>query len=153
MQLYFKTIIGHIDGFYQGICVPIQVLCNQGVVPEFFINGHLTLWPTSGNSLYNVTYSETSRSYSFCFSNVTEDIVLTEYCYRDHSAGCSLCSVESSEVKFLSYTYISYIQSKYRVGEFAIVILSPAGRAPMISPAVASSTTSCMLIIITMIIS
>ena len=106
--------IGHVDQYYQDICVPLQGLCNEGIVPEFFINGHLTLYPLPDNRLYNVTYSETSRLYSFCFANITEDTVLTEYCYRDHSAGCSLCSVDSGEIQFVSYTYISIsIQSKH----------------------------------------
>ena len=95
------------------VCVPIRGVCGSGFVPKFFINGHLIPWPQPGGTLYNITYSASSQSYKFCFHNITEEIKLTEFCHFTHRAGCSLCSADSGEVEFLSYSEISVVsQSK-----------------------------------------
>ena len=103
MDLLIELLVRH----HQDVCVSIHGSCDQGVVPEFFINGRLTLWPLHNDGPHNTTYYEISRQYKFCFINVTENIILTEYCYREHSTGCSLCPVNSGEIVFLSQTYIS----------------------------------------------
>lgn len=94
---------GEIKEYYEAVCVPIRGVCGARFVPKFFINGHLISWPLPGGTLYNITYSE---SYSFCFHNITEEIVLTEFCHFTHRDGCSLCSADSGEVEFLSYSEI-----------------------------------------------
>ena len=89
------------------MCVPIQGACDRAV-SEFFVNGQQTLWPWPGTSTqYNVTINQNPRTYSFCFTNVSSDISLSEYCYQDHSMGCSLCSADSGQIYFLSQTIIS----------------------------------------------
>ena len=104
----FLKFTGPIIHYYQDVCVPIQGARDRKAVPEFFINGQLTLWPWPGTSTqYNVTVTQNSRTYSFCFINITSDITLTEYCYQDHLMGCSLCSNESGQIYFLSLTVIS----------------------------------------------
>ena len=99
---------GNIE-IYDHVCVPIQGSCDLVSVPRFIINGDWTLWPTPGNRNYNVTYSEASDTYRFCFINVTGDIILAEYCYQQHTAGCSICydaESNSNEIMFLSYSNI-----------------------------------------------
>lgn len=91
----------------ESVCVPIRGACSFGFRPTLYINSHLTQWPQPGETLYNITYSMSSGSLSFCFLNITEDTVLTEVCHYTHSAGCSLCSVDSGEIEFLSYSEIS----------------------------------------------
>lgn len=91
---------GFIEQYFQDVCVPIQGECDTGSSSEFFINGQLTLWPDPPTQQYNITYSPTSRAYSFCFTNTTAPITIAEYCHQDHSAGCSLCSVQSGELVF-----------------------------------------------------
>ena len=100
------SITGHIEQYSQDVCVPIQGACDTGSVSEFFINDRLTLWPEPATQLHNVTYSLISRMYSFCFTNVTEAVTIAEYCYQVHSAGCSLCSVQSGEIIFQSSSEI-----------------------------------------------
>ena len=100
------TNAGEIKEYYGATCVPILGVCSSVFVPEFFINGHLTLWPQPGGALYNITFSTSSQSYNFCFNNITEDVVLTESCHYTHTASCSLCSADSGEVEFLSYSEI-----------------------------------------------
>lgn len=95
---------------YAQVCVPIQGNCDPTSASAFIINGDWTQWPTPGNRNYNITYSEISDTYSFCFVNVTEDIILTEYCYQQHTAGCMICfdsEMNSNELIFLSYSYIT----------------------------------------------
>ena len=103
---------GEIKEYYVAVCVPIQGICSSGSAPRFYINGQLTSWPQPGGTLYNITYSRSSESYRFCFYNVTEETVLTEYCHHTHTAECLLCSAASGEVQFLSY---SEITSKYKI--------------------------------------
>ena len=94
---------GRIKQYHQDVCILIQGVCDRGVSPQFFING---LWPLSGSREYYITYSQNSSTYSFCFSNISSNIILTEYCHEYHSAGCFLCSVDSGEIYFLSHTNI-----------------------------------------------
>lgn len=104
-SLIIELLVRH----HQDVCVSIHGSCDEeiGVVSVFFINGRLTLWPFRDNGRYNTTYYETSRQYKFCFINVTENTILTEFCYQEHSAGCPLCPVDSGEIVFLSQTHIS----------------------------------------------
>ena len=99
----------HTQLFHQDLCVSIQGICEVLSLSEFFINGHLTQWPQSDNMQYNVTYSQSSREYSFCFINITENITISEFCYQHHSASCSLCSTDTGELYFLSYSSIFVI--------------------------------------------
>ena len=98
---------GHTE-LHHHVCVPIQGICDNGFAPGFVINGHWTLWPAPGNRNYSIIYSQVSETYSFCFSNVTEDITLTEYCHQRHIAGCSICSdgSESNEIILQSFSDI-----------------------------------------------
>lgn len=102
---WLKFSIGQIQQFSEDECVPIQGPCSNGAAPEFFINEQLTLWPYPGTQQYNVTYS--SGTYKFCFINITEHVVLSEYCYQHHSADCSLCSIQSGEIVFRSRSEIA----------------------------------------------
>ena len=88
------------------ICVPIEGTCDSGSVPGFIINGDWILWPAPGNTNYRVMYSQVSETYSFCLNNATKDIALTEYCYQQHTAGCSICSDDSNQLNFLSHSNI-----------------------------------------------
>lgn len=108
INFLYTLHLGSILTYYQDVCIPIQGACDRGAVPEFFINGQHMLWPWPGTSmLYNVTIIQNPRMYSFCFSNVSKDIILTEFCYQDHLMGCSLCSADSGQIYFLSQTIIS----------------------------------------------
>lgn len=101
--------IGYTERSIQSVCVPIEGRCNSGVLPGFIINGQWTLWPTTGNTQYNVTYSHELSTFTFCFRNITDSeniIMLSEYCYQSHTVGCSLCSHESNEIIFKSYSHI-----------------------------------------------
>ena len=80
--------------------------CGPGSLPNFYINGRSTLWPEPDDRHFNTSYSEALSSYNFCFNNITEDTILTEYCFRGHTSGCSLCPIESGEIRFLSYSDI-----------------------------------------------
>ena len=94
---------------HQDICVSIRGICESHSLPEFFINGYLTQWPQSDNTQYNVAYSPSSREYSFCFINITENITISEFCYQHHLASCSLCSIDTGERYFLSHSNIFII--------------------------------------------
>ena len=98
-------IIGVIERHYQGLCVSIHGDCGPGALPNFYINGRSTIWPEPGNRQFNATYSSALSS-TFCFNNITEDTIITEYCYRGHMSGCSICPIESGEIRFLSYSDI-----------------------------------------------
>lgn len=93
----------HIKHYFQDICIPIHGPCSTGSAPDFYINGLLTSWPESGQ-LYNITLH--SQTYHFCFRNITEDIIITEYCLQGHIAGCSLCSFRDGERVFQSRSEI-----------------------------------------------
>ena len=81
-------------------------------MPGFFINGRLILWPQpAAEDGHNIIYHHASRKYKFCFSNVTEAIILTEYCYQVHTSGCTICSADSGEIRFLSYSEIHITNS------------------------------------------
>ena len=101
----YKQILGYIQ-YYQDVCVPIESACDGGVLPQFTINGQWTLWPTPGNTDYNVSYSQDLRAYSFCFINITHDVMLSEYCYQSHTSSCSICSQQSSEIIFSTFSNI-----------------------------------------------
>ena len=62
--------------------------------------------PQSNTVPYNITRSLDLGTYSFCFSNITEDMVLIEYCYQAHLAGCPFCPLNLGEVEFLSHIEI-----------------------------------------------
>lgn len=100
------------------MCVPIQGACDRGAVPEFFINSQHMLWPWPGTTmLYNVTITQNPRMYHFCFSNISGDIILSEFCYQDHLMNCTLCSAGAGQINFLSLTTISVsIKGKPLVG-------------------------------------
>ena len=102
-------VVGYIEQYFQDICIPIYGVCRERYDPEFFINGELTLWPEPYDNRFNITWYPSTRSYHFCFTNVTQDITLIEYCYQGHSAGCFLCSAESQqagELYFLTHSNI-----------------------------------------------
>ena len=104
----WRLSIGSIQTYNQDVCVPIQGACDRGAVPEFFVNSQHMLWPWPGRSmLYNVIITQNPRMYHFCFSNISRDIILSEFCYEDHLMDCSLCSIESGQIYFLSQTIIS----------------------------------------------
>ena len=95
-------MVERIEQYYQGVCVLILGVCGHGGPSEFFINDDLTLRPRSGNRRYNASYSSVSNAHTFCFINIIEDTILTEYCYQSHIAQCVLCSASTGEVYFLS---------------------------------------------------
>ena len=93
------TVTGFIHQ-YRDVCVPIST-CNS-LTSSFFINGIVTTWPES-SSPYNITYDHTSEVYNFCFSNVSGNIVLIEFCHGfPDSTQCPLCSTLSGIFKFVS---------------------------------------------------
>lgn len=113
-----------IEQYFQDICIPIQGICSSGAISEFFINGELTLWPGPTSPLYNVTYSSDSRTYNFCFNNITDNVVVTEFCYQHHSENCSLCSDESGEIIFQSRSEISIKSPSMEYNNNIIVYVS-----------------------------
>ena len=104
IQLDAIFLTERIDHYFQDVCVPIHGSCSTESAPDFYINGHPTIWPNSEGQLYNVTLH--SQKYYFCFKNITEDVVITEYCHHDHLAGCSLCSTQNGEVIYQSRSEI-----------------------------------------------
>ena len=98
----------YVKRIHDEICVPVQGICSHGFTSEFFINGHSVLWPEPNASDFRTTYSPATETYRFCFINVTSNITFTEYCYQEHTTGCSLCSVDDGEVHFLSHSSIIF---------------------------------------------
>ena len=90
------------------VCALIRGACSSGSPSRFFINQHAIQRPLSTtNTLpYNITRSPDLGTLSFCFSNITEDTVLIEYCYQAHLSGCPFCPLNLGEVEFLSRTEI-----------------------------------------------
>lgn len=104
--IFIFIILGQIYHYFQDICIPIQGECPSGFASQFFINGQLTLWPRPNNEQYSTTFNSFTGAYKFCFSNLTEEVVVSEYCYNIHSIGCSLCSAQSGEVVFQTLSEI-----------------------------------------------
>ena len=102
--LFTHTLTELIKSYLQDVCVSIRGPCSTGAVPEFYINGLSTSWPEPDDQLYYITLQ--AQSYYFCFRNITEDIIITEYCYQNHLEGCSLCSFQDGERIFQSYSEI-----------------------------------------------
>lgn len=91
---------------YESICVPIST-CNQRT-SSFLINGIAISWSMASTHPYNIAYDHATGTYHFCFSNVTENILFTEFCHGSpDSTDCPLCSMSSGIFKFVSHADIS----------------------------------------------
>lgn len=81
---------------YEMMCIPIVARCNTPWITttHLYLNGVIVSWTESQPSMhYNISYNETSNSFSICLSNVTEKSTVFELlCYVPATSQCLQCT-------------------------------------------------------------
>lgn len=111
---YYVTCIAGFVNKGGNICVPIST-CPGGIFSSFFING---VTVTGSELLYSnrIIYNSTLFVYGYglCFTNISNSIVVTEFCnidVADNLRGCFICSSVSGVTDFVSQADIETVES------------------------------------------
>ena len=100
---YFIINIGFA---YKNTSICTQVVSCGLVTSTFYINGEVTMWSHS-TAQFNISYDRLSGRYNFCFTRISEDTSLTEYCHVNVPEDeCFLCSIYSGKIEFVSHSHL-----------------------------------------------
>lgn len=111
---------------YTDVCT--QVVSCHLVTSTFFVNGQIRAWHVS-TPQFNITYNNSTNKYDFCFKELFENTILTEYChiYVPPSELCSICSRNSGVFRFVSLSDLIVIMKPldqvYTQGTFETVYM------------------------------
>ena len=75
----------------------------------FFINGESYDWSSASSSdQFNISYNSQSSRSNFCFTRISENVSLTEYCHVNvPESECGLiCSSDSGKIELVSHSNI-----------------------------------------------
>lgn len=117
-------IIGFVDEG-DDICVPIIKVCHGGIPSSFLINGTVV----SGLQLFlSNRIIQNSTFNGLCFTNILENLVVSEFCHDDISdelSSCFICSSVNGIVNFISKADIKVISRVYSTSTTSVYQMNP----------------------------